>query len=146
MEKTCVVCLVTKTTADFYKHPRMSDGFLSACKDCHKKSVIKNRLKNVEKYREYDRNRANLPHRVALALEEQKRWRREDKRRMQCHSAVARALMKGVVVPTPCFVCGNERTVAHHPSYDLPLDVVWLCQAHHVQLHVEHRMNTKTDE
>ena len=146
MEKTCGVCLVTKTTADFYKHPGMADGFLGSCKDCHKKAVAKNRLKNIEKYREYDRNRANIPHRVALALEVHRRWRLEDKRRQQCGNAVARAIKKGIIVPIPCFVCGNERTVAHHPSYDLWLDVVWLCHAHHSQLHAEHRLAAKIDE
>lgn len=140
MEKTCNVCLVTKTTADFYKHPRMADGLLGACKECHKKAVIINRLKNVERYREYDRQRTRLPHRIESAIAISKRWYKEDSRRLRCHNALHRALRSGSIEPEPCFVCGSEETVAHHPSYDLPLDVVWLCQAHHVQLHVAHRM------
>ena len=140
MEKTCNVCLIKKTTADFYKHPQMADGLLGVCKECHKKAVINNRLNNVERYREYDKQRSKLPHRVSAALEINKRWLNEDKRRMKCRNAVARALKRNVIVPLNCFVCGSEETVAHHPSYDLPLDVVWLCQAHHVQLHVAHRM------
>ena len=140
MEKTCNVCLVKKTTADFYKHPQMADGFLGACKECHKKAVISNRLKNVKRYREYDKQRSKLPHRVAKAIAITKKFRKEDSRRQQCHNAVMRALRSGKIEPAACFVCGSEDTVAHHPSYDLPLDVVWLCQAHHVQLHVAHRM------
>ena len=143
MEKTCNVCLVTKTTADFYKHPQMADGLLGACKECHKKAVISNRLKNVERYRESDRQRAKLPHRIENAIAISKRWYKEDSRRLRCHNALHRALRAGSIEPEPCFVCGSEETVAHHPSYDLPLDVVWLCQAHHVQLHVAHRAEIK---
>jgi hypothetical protein len=41
-----------------------------------------------------------------------------------------------------CFKCGIEKTPAHdekpeahHPDYSAPLDVVWLCSAHHKQAH-----------
>ncbi len=143
MEKTCTACLVTKATADFYSHPNTADGLLKICKECHKKAVIINRLKNVERYREYDKQRSKLPHRIENAIEWTKKWRKEDSRRMKCHNAVARALKSGEIEPTACFVCGADETVAHHPSYDLPLDVVWLCQAHHAQTHVAHRIKLK---
>lgn len=38
----------------------------------------------------------------------------------------------------PCFMCGNPKTVGHHPDYDQPMQVVWLCEEHHNQLHREH--------
>lgn len=39
----------------------------------------------------------------------------------------------------PCFVCGSvERLHGHHPDYDQPMSVVWLCATHHNQLHKEH--------
>ncbi len=52
--------------------------------------------------------------------------------------AVMHALASGRLVKLPCWVCGSEENIeGHHPSYDLPLDVVWLCRTHHKQLHRE---------
>lgn len=61
-------------------------------------------------------------------------WRKADGRRGRCHNAIARAVKCGKIQRQPCWVCGSK-AVAHHPDYDRPLDVVWLCQAHHKQAH-----------
>lgn len=34
-----------------------------------------------------------------------------------------------------CLVCANEKTEAHHHDYNKPLDVIFLCKPHHVELH-----------
>jgi hypothetical protein len=34
----------------------------------------------------------------------------------------------------PCLLCG-EKAEAHHTDYDMLLDVIWLCPAHHKQAH-----------
>lgn len=135
MEKTCKVCLETKPLSEFYKHPRMADGHLGKCKECQKAASTKARNADLERYREYDRQRGKLPRRIANAIEQTKKWRDEDMRRVKCHNAVARALKSRKLEPIPCFVCGDEKSNAHHPSYDLPLDVVWLCAVHHKECH-----------
>jgi hypothetical protein len=50
---------------------------------------------------------------------------------------VRSALRNGTLTKLPCFICGNEKVEGHHPDYDAPLDVVWLCRSHHMQLHRE---------
>jgi hypothetical protein len=40
---------------------------------------------------------------------------------------------RGRLVKQPCAVCGStEKVEKHHKDYLKPLDVVWLCRAHHL--------------
>jgi hypothetical protein len=55
--------------------------------------------------------------------------------KLKCRGAVAKALRKGLLVKQPCEVCGNTRSQAHHDDYRKPLNVRWLCSAHHGELH-----------
>lgn len=48
---------------------------------------------------------------------------------------VAGAVKSGVLVRRPCRECGATKVEAHHTDYSKPLDVVWLCRAHHVAEH-----------
>ena len=126
---------MTKQISDFYPLARMKDGVFNKCKECYKKDVRENRLSKIEYYREYDSRRAKLPDRIKLATMQTKAWRNEDARRNRCHSAVSRAIKNGLLVPAPCKLCGELKSVAHHDDYDKPLEVVWLCQSCHVKLH-----------
>lgn len=42
-----------------------------------------------------------------------------------------RAVKVGDIEKQPCVVCGSTNSVAHHPNYMKPLDVVWYCRIHH---------------
>lgn len=44
-------------------------------------------------------------------------------------------LRRGKVEKRPCQVCGAGRSEMHHPDYGKPLEVVWLCRRHHLDLH-----------
>lgn len=134
LSKRCFKCGECKPIDDFYKHKRMGDGHLNKCKECTKLDSFKNRLANIETVREYDRNRASLAHRKALRLRTAEEWRIKFPNRKNAHSVLSRALKAGTVVPLPCFVCG-EKAEAHHPDYDAPLAVSWLCSKHHRQAH-----------
>lgn len=135
--KTCFKCNTVKPLDAFYKHSRMADGYVNKCKECNKLDVRDNRSKKLDYYREYDRARAKAPERVKAAAEISKAWRDADRRRLQCHNAVARAVRNGELVRQPCVRCGDVKSLAHHEDYDKPLDVVWLCQPCHKQRHKE---------
>jgi hypothetical protein len=117
------------------------------CKGCIKASVTANRIANIEHYRSFDRLRGSLPHRVAARAE----YRATDaykashtkalKKQIEAHPvkakaryAVSNAIRDGRLMRLPCMVCGIKAE-AHHPDYDRPLDVVWLCSSHHKQAH-----------
>jgi hypothetical protein len=50
-----------------------------------------------------------------------------------------RAIASGALVRQPCEVCGNPKVDAHHDDYSRPLDVRWLCRAHHNEHHAKAR-------
>lgn len=133
--KKCFKCGESQPRTNFYKHGQMADGLMGKCKDCTKKDVAAHREKHIEKIRAYDRARGKNKERMAYASEISKRWRAEDSRRMKSHNAVARALKNGVLQKSNCCICGSEKSLAHHESYDRPLDVVWYCQIHHKERH-----------
>jgi hypothetical protein len=49
--------------------------------------------------------------------------------------ALNNAVNAGHLIRQPCFICGELKTEGHHPDYDQPLSVVWLCVKHHKQCH-----------
>lgn len=42
---------------------------------------------------------------------------------------------RGKIEKLPCGICGSERSEAHHPDHTRPLDIIWLCREHHLELH-----------
>ena len=142
MAKHCRWCGETKPIDAFYKHPQMKEGRLNKCKECQKKSSTTNRLKNLERVREYDRKRAKLPHRWAAGAAQSRKARARNPNYQTAHNAVARAIKAGTLLRSQCQVCGRKTDVqAHHEDYEKPLDVMWLCppchHARHQQLKQE---------
>lgn len=135
--KSCFKCGESKPLTEFYKHPQMADGHLGKCKVCAKSDVAEHRALNLDKIREYDRERGKRPERIKSATEQARRWRQEDSRRVAAHNAVARAMMSGKLTRKACERCGRGDSYAHHESYDRKLDVKWLCQPCHKQRHKE---------
>ena len=135
--KKCFKCKAVKQLEDFYKHPQMPDGRVNKCKECNKKDVTANREKNMERIREYDRERGKNKERMLANVETTRAWRAEDKRRTVAHNAVARAIRSGALERIPCIRCGEAKSLAHHEDYDKPLGVIWLCQPCHKQRHKE---------
>jgi hypothetical protein len=54
--------------------------------------------------------------------------------RRKASHIVGNAIRDGKLKRQPCFICGNEAQ-AHHPDYERPLDVTWLCRKHHKAAH-----------
>lgn len=154
--KTCISCGQNKPLSEFYKHPQMADGHLGKCKECHKLDVKANRAARVEYYRAYDRERADLPHRIAargkvsadrkadpekreIDLRSRERWRDRNFVKRRAHIMVGNAIRDGVLKkPATCERCHEEKPVnGHHESYYKPLEVTWLCDDCHGLRHRE---------
>ena len=145
--KKCNVCGIEKLETEFYKN-------YAKCKKCRYDSVKKYRAtesgklsrkreainarlsgKKQERQKRYE---ATKKGKETIRRYEQKRYSTEEgKKRLAAKNAVKYALKKGKIVKMNCFICGNEKSQAHHSSYakDMRLVVTWLCLQHHNEIH-----------
>lgn len=131
--KKCKRCKIEKPFTEFYKHAGMADGFLNTCKTCKKKDAIEHRNNNLEKIRAYDRARGNRKSPDYL-----KKYREKYPNKYKAHRMVSNAIRDEKLFKESCEICGtNENIHAHHDDYLKPLNIRWLCAAHHHQWHAE---------
>lgn len=122
----CRECLTRKPTSEFYA------SSLRVCKACVCLRVSKYRAENIERIREYDRGRG-FRGKPTLTADYKARY----PQRRAAQNAINNAIRGKRVLPWP--VCAmptcDGKPEAHHPDYSSPLEVVWLCPAHHKQAH-----------
>lgn len=73
----------------------------------------------------------------------QKRWAGLNREKLEAQAMVRRAIRAGKLRRGRCEICGSMLVDAHHPSYNKPLTVIWLCRKHHQQLHAAERAAIK---
>lgn len=147
----CNICGINRPRDDFYV------GVTSRCRECHKAAIRAARADNPEQYREYDRERAFTPERVAARKayrdemksdpdfvyrqrERGKFWQDTNMVKRRAHIMTGNAIRDGYLQkPQSCARCLlSDRAVhAHHENYYKPLEVVWLCVECHGARHRE---------
>ena len=134
--KKCTRCGEEKDESMFQIRKASKDGLTSACRKC---------------LSDYDKSRANLPHRVAARIEyaatekgiekssaAKKRYIDRNPIKRRAHVIVGNAIRGNLLFKMPCEKCGSTESVhAHHDDYAKPLNVRWLCAVHHKQWHNE---------
>lgn len=45
-------------------------------------------------------------------------------------------IKSGKILRKPCVSCGNKTSEPHHPDYNKPLEIIWLCHSCHKNLHI----------
>jgi hypothetical protein len=128
--KKCFKCGVVKPLSEYYKHSQMKDGYLNKCVTCSKKDAAAHRENNLDRIRAYDRARGNRQDSDYV-----KEYRLLYPNKYKAHTLVGNAIRGKKLFKKPCEVCGEEKTVGHHDDYLEPLNVRWMCQAHHKQWH-----------
>ena len=134
----------------FYAHPKMADGRLNKCKECTKKDATAHRNANIDYVLTYDKRRGMLPHRVEarrayIKTDAGKRahnkaagkWAETNIKKVKAIQTLNNAIRDGKIKKWP--ICALPecfgKPQAHHPDYDQPFAVVWLCPAHHKKAH-----------
>jgi hypothetical protein len=102
----------------------------AVCKSCYNEQCAAYRDRTKDARRAHDRKRnATEERRIATDA-----YRIRNPKQWNAKSLLAYHVKVGNVKPQPCLICG-AKAEAHHPDYDAPLDVVWLCPKHHRQTH-----------
>ncbi len=149
MEKKCFKCGEVKPLSEYYKHKAMLDGHLNKCKVCAKNDALKRRAENIEKIREYDRNRPNKEQRAKDVAEYHKTEKgkevkrkavkkyRQDKLKYTAKNILNAAIRDlKIYKPSTCSHCGVDcNPHGHHDDYSKALDVRWLCVKCHTNFH-----------
>jgi hypothetical protein len=149
--RKCRLCKVVKPLDDFYAHPQMIEGHDSKCKECAKAIVHAAKARRPEYYKEYDRDRAMLPHRVLARTEYQKtengkqslskshkKYKIKYPDRNFAVTSLNNAVRDGKISkPFNCSVCNQDRIRihGHHNDYSKPFEVTWMCHRCHMEWH-----------
>lgn len=152
--KVCFKCGAEKPLLEFYEHSRMKDGHLNKCKSCTKTDAGKHRKDNLDKVKDYDRNRPNREKRnkervdrfkedyklnPTKYLQRQREERANNPSKYKARNAVNNAVRDGRLErPDHCTECRKGCIPeGHHESYNKEdwLCVIWLCTTCHDNKH-----------
>lgn len=103
------------------------------CMKCESRHAVEWAKNNRDKKR-----KANNRYHAKISAERAMRtrlYRTRHPSAYAAHKAVQTALRNGTMVKRSCVICGSRKTHAHHEDYSKPLQVVWLCHAHHMERH-----------
>jgi len=142
--KECSGCGKRKEEAEFAVNKATSDGLTYKCKVClseyqkarrerlnaSRPPGWKQKTQDMAAYR-----RAWKEANPGYMTKAKADWLAKNKDRARVKDAVRYALKTGKLVKTACQVCGDEKVEGHHADYSRPLDVVWLCREHHMEIH-----------
>ena len=125
--KICFKCGRELPLSEFYKHPKMTDGHLNKCKECNKKDVHENYLKNIqnEDYVEKERKRGRDKYR-RLNYVSRPSAHNENK------TTRANAKKNGIN-------CDGKEI--HHWNYNLKNDIFLLGRREHKKVHLNMKFN-----
>ncbi len=133
----CSKCREWLPPERFYAAPQATSGLTAECRSCNGRRKATTR--DFKKAAEYSRSWRRRPE--VLERERARSAVRRQTKEWQARAELNKAVKRGDLVrPSTCSKCGEAgRIEGHHPDYDRPLDVVWLCADCHERHHVEAR-------
>lgn len=133
MNRICWKCKTEKDLDEFGKDKNRELGHEYICKMCkqEKDREVASRPEVMERHLEYiTSDKGKEIRRIR-----QRKDYHERKYKTIARKMVEKAVHEGTLTKKNCEVCGNERSLGHHSDYSRPLEVTWLCQKHHSEVH-----------
>ena len=138
--KQCSKCKEIKEFSEFSKNKSHKDGLNSWCKQCEKirnkeyyldnKDIFrKYYLRNREARKEYLKNNSDKRCKYVA------KYNKNNPEKIKAKLILGKAIKHGTITRLPCIKCGNPKSHGHHCNYDKPLEVIWICNKHHQELH-----------
>lgn len=122
-KKRCWSCKETKPIEMFHRDSYQKDGHNGMCKECRRIIVRTQPHRKIWK--------KNHPEK---AREINAKYRLNNKEKLKAWLILRKAVKEGAISKEACRICGKSAH-AHHPDYSKPLEVIWLCQQHHKDIH-----------
>jgi hypothetical protein len=96
--------------------------------------------RHTQKWKEIASQRMKLENKKRIKNGTHNLWKggvtpNEKIKRARARATIAHAIKRGLMKRKPCEKCNRFPSEAHHPDYDFPLNVIWLCGYHHRKLH-----------
>jgi hypothetical protein len=133
MERRCANCKIIKPLEDFKTDKRKMFGKGYICRPCDRERArglyykYHNKRLVVQR-RYYQENKGKWGEKMLLSMGKYPE-------KFKARTIFRNAILRGEIKKLPCEVCGSNKAQGHHPDYSKPLEVIWLCQAHHSAIH-----------
>jgi hypothetical protein len=146
--KACRTCKITKPFDAFARHRLAKDQHRHDCKACVRAGRATTKRRTAEQIaKTIERNRTEPYREVnrrAVAS-----WHHRNPAAVRAWWKLAKAVRSGRITPaTACQAEGcdeHQDLEGHHPNYGRPLEVAWLCRAHHRRGHTTGVLHLKPD-
>ena len=147
--KRCPRCKQELSVTLFYHDKLSMDGYSFYCKQCTRVIQIISREKHaarqIENHHKYylnhkdeiakrDKEYRRTPQGKRVNVKKYYRMRAKYPEKFKAREQLRDAVKSGKIKRGVCEVCGSPKTEGHHPDYNKPLEVKWLCQRHHREL------------
>lgn len=133
--KECSQCGGYKNPNEFYKRSVAKDGLSPYCKFCSKKYFVKYYYAHREQRIVDSKIRSKTRDTRSNYL----RMKTKYPEKFKARQIMGNAITNGDLVRKPCVVCHNPKSQGHHPNYNEPLKVIWLCISHHKDIHRKYK-------
>lgn len=161
--RLCTKCKQYKEDELFSNKMKIKNtGTCKLCKKIYAKKYRQDKSVRISEYkREYrDKNLAEIEKYKKKHREENKDkyskyskdYRENNRIKTRAKDKIAKALKKGTLKKECCVACFAEDKIVnftnidgHHPDYNKPLEVIWLCRKHHLQEHKKIKLINKNN-
>ena len=121
MKRICRKCGETKYLYLFKVNSSLPSGHTYLCKSCANLESLKYKNTNKDYFKKYYKQ-----HRKKIN-KQIREWLNKHPDVKNCRNR----LNTGRIKKSPCTICKNPMSEAHHNDYSKPKDIIWLCKKHH---------------